>query len=129
MERRIPRPALVAERLVARAVGDPDEILRLLTPVTHLGKQRAAGAGAVARWEVAPAREPFALVRDGALARALPAAAVALLGGRRPAGAPAPVGWTPPQWAPWLFAPGWGPGTPVAGAADDADEPRDAAGA
>jgi hypothetical protein len=118
MERRVPQPALVAERFVARAVGDPAEVARLLGRITHLGKKRGAGFGAVARWEVAESDAPFALVADTGdgprLTRSLPAAAVRLLDGGLPDGPPALVGWTPPQWAPWLFAPGWWPGTPVA---------------
>jgi hypothetical protein len=123
MERRVPQPAQVAERFVARAVGDPVEVARLLGRITHVGGRRAAGLGAVARWEVAEDGAPFALVADGGdgprLTRALPAAAVRLLEGGLPDGPPALVGWTPPYWR-WKAA-GWWPGTPVTRGGDDGD--------
>jgi hypothetical protein len=117
MERRTPVPARLAERFVARAIGDGDAILALLRAVTHVGKHRARGLGEVETWAVAPAAD-FPLVRDGVLTRPLPVGALALLGDLAPDVAPAPVGWTPPQWAPHLFRPGWWPGTPVVPAAE-----------
>lgn len=112
MERRMPLPTTVAEAWTADAIGDASEIARLLARVSHVGKRRAAGFGVVVRWEVAP-WDAWSLVRDGRLTRALPAEAVRLLDGGLPAGTPAPVGWTPPQWKPDLFRSGWWPGTPV----------------
>jgi len=111
MERRVPMPTLVAERLVAEAIGDPDEVARLLAPLSHISKRRGSGFGAVARWRVEPA--DFDLVRNGLLTRPLPVEAWELLGSL-PTAAPAPIGWTMPQWRPALFRPGWWSETPAA---------------
>jgi hypothetical protein len=109
--RRIPLPTTLAESWEADAVGNPDEIARLLAPVPWVGKKRAQGFGEVLSWTVEAG--DFALTRDGRLTRPLPAAAVGLLGGLLPEGEPALVGWTPPQWKPKFFRPGWWTGTPV----------------
>jgi hypothetical protein len=111
MERRVPRPARAAERWVATAVGDPEEVARLLRGVSHLGKDRARGLGLVRRWRVEPLAG-WGLVAEGRLVRPLPAEAVRLLGGALPAAGTALVGWTMPQWRPALFRPGWWSGTP-----------------
>jgi hypothetical protein len=105
-------PVTASPRLVADVVGDAEEIAALLAGVTHVGKKRAIGLGEVERWTVAPL-PAFALVRDRRLTRPLPADAVALLDGATPAGAPAPIGWTPPQWRPALFLDGWPTGAEV----------------
>ncbi len=113
-ERRIPTPVVVAERWTAACVGNPEEVSRLLGGVTAVGKRRGAGHGVVREWQV-EAAPSFALVgEDGRLARNLPEDARLLLGeGRWPEGEAAPLGWTPPQWRPALFRPGWRLGTPV----------------
>lgn len=112
MERRVPLPTTIAESFVATCIGNAEEIARLLEPFAHVGKRRTNGFGAVHRWLVAPA-DSWRMVVDNALTRALPSLAVGLLGGQMPEGQPAPVGWTPPQWKPSMFAPGWWPGTAV----------------
>lgn len=56
-------------------VGDAEAIRALLASVTHLGKRRAVGRGAVARWEVAPCTPwapGFPLVLAGKPMRPLP---------------------------------------------------------
>lgn len=113
MERRVPLPTIVATAWTAEAVGDPQEIARLLSRLAFVGKRRSNGFGEVDSWQVEPL-ESFELVRDGALTRPLPAGAVHLLpADQTPEGEPAPVGWTPPQWKPALFSPGWWTSTPV----------------
>jgi len=113
MERRVPLPTKLCREWAAEAIGDPAEIVRLLKRVGFVGKRRSSGFGEVERWDVEPLEE-FCLVREEKLTRPLPAEAVHLLPrGTRPVDAPSPVGWTPPQWLPSLFRPGWWPGTPV----------------
>jgi len=113
MERRVPLPTVVALAFEATCLGNAMEIARLLQGVTHVGKRRSNGFGEVQHWEIDDAPE-FSLIVDGALTRPLPADALWLLPERHiPAGDPAPVGWTPPQWKPSLFAPGWWAGTDV----------------
>lgn len=113
MERRVPLPTVVAEQWAADAVGDPGEVARLLANLAFVGKRRSCGFGEVATWRVEPL-DAFLLVRDGLLTRPLPAGAAHLVAEHgRPDGEPAPVGWTPPQWKPDLFRPGWWTGTPV----------------
>ncbi len=114
MERRVPLPTKVCDTWQAWCIGDGHEIARLLTPVVHVGKKRSTGFGEVRRWRVESGE--FDLVREARLMRAMPAMALPeLLPGLMPTEEPAPVGWTPPQWKPSLFAPGWWPGTPVEG--------------
>ena len=113
MERRVPLPTKLCREWYADAIGDPDEIARLVKPLAFVGKRRSNGFGEVECWRVEPL-ESFELVREGILTRPLPAMAVSLLGAARvPEGQPSPVGWTPPEWKPRLFALGWWTGTPV----------------
>lgn len=112
-ERRQAVRSTLAERWVADVIGHAETIAAWLAPVTHVGKKRALGFGVVARWEIAPL-PAWHLVRDGRLTRPLPALAIAQWP-MRPAGAPALIGWTPPQWKPSLFRPGWWAGTVVPG--------------
>lgn len=109
MERRVPLPTVVAEWWEATCIGNAEEIGRLLSAVSFVGKRRSMGMGEVDRWVIEPGE--FALHEDGRLTRPMPAEAFEtgreLCGGMLPVGAPAPVGWTPPQWKPSLFRPGW----------------------
>lgn len=104
-DRMVPAPVLLAPAISWRAVGDPEAVLRLLSPVRYLGRRRAVGEGRVMRWEVRPATEadPGAwthLDETGAIARPCPAeCAVAL--------ALPPDAWRlgwyairPPSWHP-----------------------------
>lgn len=95
----------------AKAIGDPAEVGRLLAGISYVGKRRSNGFGEVCEWRVEPL-EAFTLVRDERLTRSIPAEAVGLLQGYVPEGAPLPVAWTPPQWKPALFRPGWWTDTP-----------------
>ncbi len=112
MERRVPLPTKVCDIWQADCIGNAAEVARLLAGCTYVGKRRTNGFGEVAHWEVQPL-DAFALVRDDRLTRPIPAMAIELLNGHVPEGQPAPIGWTPPQWKPSIFAPGWWTGTPV----------------
>lgn len=87
----------LVERLVWYAVGDPEEVRRLLTEhVTHLGKKRNRGCGVVMGWEVEPWEgrpDRWLWQEDGDLARAVPTA-------MRPGwtGEVAWAGYRPPYW-------------------------------
>lgn len=113
MERRVPLPTTVAEWWEATCIGNVEEIGRLLQMVTFVGKRRAMGMGEVDHWVIESGE--FALHEDGRLTRPLPAEFFAMdmstCDGLYPVGDPAPVGWTPPQWKPSLFRPGWWMGT------------------
>jgi len=113
MERRIAQPCRVCSEWHAWCIGDGEEIARLLGDKAHVGKRRHAGLGAVQQFQVESANE-FLQVRDGHLLRAVPAEALpVVLPNVRMAEAPAPIGWTPPQWKRELFRPGWWPGAQV----------------
>lgn len=65
---------LEGDRMTWWALGDRAAIESLLAEIRYLGKRRAVGLGAVARWDVAPC-EPwpgFPVVRDGQPTRSLP---------------------------------------------------------
>lgn len=105
-ERRIPTPCMVAQRWEAMCDGNAEEIARLLAGIPFIGKHRGAGHGEVEEWVVEPMDE-FRLVEEGRFTRTMPRAAAEALGLPMPMGEAAPVGWTPPQWKPSLFADGW----------------------
>ena len=117
MERRVPLPTKAGCNVwFADCIGNAEEIARLLRPFTHVSKRRSNGFGAVRRWRIVEIEE-FQLVRDGALTRPMIAEALPeLLPGVSFVEEPAPVGWTPPQWKPSLFRPGWWAGTKVVAA-------------
>lgn len=74
---RLPGDVAFAEDDAVRwyLVGDRDAVEDLLGEVTHLGKRRGAGRGAVARWEVEPCEpwgDGFPIVREGKPMRPLP---------------------------------------------------------
>ncbi len=111
MERRVPMPTQLCALWEATAIGNPEAIAQLLAAFGWVGKRRTKGFGEVLDWRIEPL-SAFALEREGLLTRPMPAEAVGLLGAT-PEDEPAPVGWTPPQWKPSLFRPGWWTGTPV----------------
>jgi len=53
-EYRVPVHAQSIDRLHALAIGNADEIERLLAGMTHVGKKASMGYGRVARWSVTP---------------------------------------------------------------------------
>lgn len=72
---RIPRPVQYLESGIEWwCIGNHNEIERLLSCITHLGKRRSAGLGAVDGWTVAPCDpwDGFPVVRDGKPLRPLP---------------------------------------------------------
>lgn len=96
-EYRVPVHAQSIDRLHAIAIGNPDEVERLLSVVTHIGKKGGIGYGRVARWSVTAAdhcvEDVLALrpVPVDYYGNAIPDRVVQL--GRA---------WTAPYWyAPW----------------------------
>lgn len=73
-ERRTPVESIQTDELEAFALGNAEEIRRLLDHITHIGKRRAAGYGEVAEWTVEKvALEPYEiLIKDNRLRRAIP---------------------------------------------------------
>ena len=113
MDRRTPIPSKVCRVWRAFCIGDIDEIARLLRPIRFLGKRRNIGFGEVESWSVSDQWAGQAIdtiVQDGALVHAIPEDAARHLE-LSINGAPSLVGWTPPQWKPSLFRPGWRVGT------------------
>ena len=96
-EYRTPVNAQQVERLHALAIGNGEEIERLLGIVSHIGKKGSMGYGRVARWTVTPAGHALA---DVLALRAVPAAYYAV---RQPVGTLSlNRGWTAPYWySPW----------------------------
>jgi len=98
-------PLLVTTRRAVswHAVGDPEQVLALLTGVTTIGKKRRTGEGHVLAWEVLPAPEldrwsAAHLHPDGTLGRPTPQAC--LTGRRVPAGGYGTAGLRPPYFHP-----------------------------
>lgn len=85
------------ERLIWYAIGDPDEVRRLLTDhITHIGKKHNRGYGIVAAWDVEPWDGPadrWLWREDGTPARAIP---TTMLDDWR--GEVAWAGFRPPYW-------------------------------
>lgn len=96
MDRQRPLTTQVVERLICTAVGDFDEICRLLVQVTHIGKERSRGIGRVRQWNIVPASE-FSLVQNGRLAANVPYAAARALGLKLPPQLTQGA-WTAPRW-------------------------------
>lgn len=115
MERRVPVPAIVANAWEAWCIGNPNEVARLLKGIRFLGKRRSVGFGEIDHWDIVPAEIESLLISDGRLTRPVPLAAAEVLGANLPEDSLALVGWTPPQWKPSLFSPGWWAGSVVRG--------------
>lgn len=82
---RIRREVVLTPTLTWHAMGDPDEVRRLLRRCTHIGYGGAKGYGEVARWEVAADGADESLARTY---RPLPAEAATLRG----------IGGIPMRW-------------------------------
>lgn len=68
-----PLPTVVCRAVRWHAVGDSTALATLLSEIGYLGKKRAYGEGAVARWEVTPAETDHSLwTAEGRLARPVP---------------------------------------------------------
>lgn len=72
-----PLPVTVAHQLRWHAIGDLSQVTDLLTPLTAIGKKRAAGEGQVLHWTVEPAPDLNSeaaahLHPDGSLGRPCP---------------------------------------------------------
>lgn len=108
----------VCRRWAADCIGDPDEIGRLLSAISHIGHERRIGFGAVRHWMIEPV-ESFSLVVGNRLSRSLPVDARSLTDGRSPVDPPDPlIGWTPPYWKSSLHRSGWPAGAPVEAVSD-----------
>lgn len=105
-EYRMPVRAQSASKLHALAIGNADEVQRLLSFVAHIGKKGSVGYGRVVRWSVTPGAHTI----DDVLAlRPVP---VAYYDGQCLVGTMAlHRGWTPPYWySPWwadCIVPSW----------------------
>lgn len=108
-DRQIPVDAVVCERLEGYCTGNLGAVASLLERISTLGKRRNAGMNLVQRWRVERCN-CWGMVRDGMLARSVPAQAAEPLGVGG-TGEPVPVGWTPPAWKPALMLVGWPAGS------------------
>jgi len=69
---RMPLVIQLFDQLTWYAVGDLEDVLKLCSTVTHIGKKSAQGLGAVDYWTVEPWPEDWSEFRDGRLMRAIP---------------------------------------------------------
>lgn len=108
MERRIPFRSVLTDRLIVYCVGDPNEIKKYLSRITHVGKKRSAGFGEVTRWDMEPCdiKPTDCIVSNRQLIKPLPEGAARALD-IHVNSAQYMIGWTPPQWNPAGFEPGW----------------------
>lgn len=104
---RMPNPVSVTPELAWYCVGDRREVERLANRITHVGKKRSEGYGAVARWEVEPWPADWSETgSDGQLMRAIPAE----LREEQPQGSYLEItGFRPPYWHRLRQAPCWAP--------------------
>jgi CRISPR type IV-associated protein Csf3 len=97
----MPLIVTVCSAVTWSAVGDPDQIRQLLTPIAAIGKKRSHGEGTVTRWDVSPnnwdPHDAAHLHLDGTLGRPCPPTCVAD-GSHR--GAPVRAGLRPPYMHP-----------------------------
>lgn len=68
----MPLPLLLAHKMVAYAVGDRRDLLKLLRRVPALGKKRAHGHGRITGVEIERIKADYSLVMDGRAMRWLP---------------------------------------------------------
>lgn len=68
----MPLPTLVTDKIVWYAYGDAEEIDRLLSDVTGIGKKRVQGNGHVLRWHIEPSADDWSEWRAGQLLRPIP---------------------------------------------------------
>ncbi|RMG91172.1 MAG: hypothetical protein D6706_18510 [Chloroflexi bacterium] len=74
--------------------GNEDEVIRLLSQITHCGKKTSQGFGMVAEWRIEKVDRFSFTDEEGRLLRPIPT----LFYGDRQSGAF--IGWTPPYWLP-----------------------------
>lgn len=92
-EYRVPLNLNVTHAFTAYAIGNRDEVARLLDYVTHLGKKSAYGYGRVVKWSVEECGDCLELIHNNRLLPIEYARRVGLDGGIVPAAC-----WTPPYW-------------------------------
>ena len=112
MERRYLARSVVADELVAYAHGNREEVARLLTRISHVGKYRGTGQGHVKKWVIEPHQvEPLdTLVRAERLTRNISQEACEALG-CNPEGEPVRVPVSIPYWHPASVGLGYRVGT------------------
>lgn len=99
-EYRVPLHAESSRRLMAICIGHADEVERLLSAVSHIGKKASAGYGRVAGWSITPA------AHDADEILTMRPVPVEYFAGRSQVGVLEPLrAWTPPYW----YAPFWRP--------------------
>jgi CRISPR type IV-associated protein Csf3 len=94
----MPVPTFSVGRMEWFAVGDGEEVRRLLAGVTHVGKKTSQGFGRIREWQVEEAAEDWSVWKDGRLTRAVPTGSPELAGAtlydlRL-------CGFRPPYWLP-----------------------------
>jgi CRISPR type IV-associated protein Csf3 len=102
----IPLPTLSVDRLQFYCVGNKREIEKLLQRITHVGKKRAYGYGAVKRWQVTPHPIDNSEIVNKTLVRPIPVSEYHY----QVVGEKAICGFRPPYWCPENFAKCWLPG-------------------
>lgn len=115
MERRYIALTTVCDTLEAVAVGDPEEIARLLEQITHIGKYRSIGYGEVDTWEITMLSDTYdktIILDDGRLIKDIPVSALETFGWATEE-EPVMTAWTPPYWTGASMGEGWRIGTEV----------------
>ena len=114
MERRIPVPTMVVNKLYSRCIGDISETQKLLELITHIGKRRNAGLGEVRSWNINKAiwndRDIF--IGTNQLIKPLPAGLSVLLNIHLTEPA-TECSWFPPYWHSGCQGAGWRVGTTI----------------
>lgn len=126
MERRTLLKATVCPTLEAWAIGNTQEVARLLKNVHHIGKHRNIGYGDVDQWEVLPGESirgdgTILIDTSGLLTRPVPAVACKSLGIAALQSKPVPVAWTLPYWHGKSRSDGFDIGTRVDTATKESD--------
>lgn len=94
-EKRTPMPVLVNKRLSAVCIGNGEEIARLLSSVSAIGKKNTV-AGTVLRWLIEPITEFSFWDPDGRALRPVPLDYLGLAQFETPSAVE--VGYSPPYW-------------------------------
>lgn len=114
VSRRIPKPVFQSETKSWKAFcfGNAELIQKYLRGIQFLGKHRNIGYGEISEWSIESWNGNVidTIIQDKKLIHAIPEQYTRSAGIK--INAPTVlVGWTPPQWKPDLFRPGWPVGT------------------
>ena len=102
----MPMPALSIERIRFFCVGNKHEVETLIQRITHVGKKRAYGYGAVKRWSVTVIDKDCSEIVNKTLVRPIPVSECRY----RVIGETGLHGYRPPYWCPENFTECWLPG-------------------